>query len=122
MARQRRNGARERATRLRIRRMSQLRYVSTVAAAWGFLLLGVAGLVLPILQGVFFLLVGLALLATVSPRAARWQERLRHRYPSLSGRMDKAIDQATHTARRIGRRFNGLTERGAVDRKAGDGS
>lgn len=35
-----------------------------------FLVLGVAGLVLPVLQGILFLLVGLALLSRVSDRAA----------------------------------------------------
>lgn len=52
-----------------------------LALGWGFILLGLAGLVLPILQGFLFLIVGLLILAPVSPWAAGMVERVRNRAP-----------------------------------------
>jgi uncharacterized membrane protein YbaN (DUF454 family) len=43
------------------------------------LILGVAGLFLPFLQGVLFLVMGLTLLSTESPRAKVWLEYLQER-------------------------------------------
>jgi uncharacterized membrane protein YbaN (DUF454 family) len=49
--------------------------------------LGIIGLFLPLLQGVLFLLVGVALLASEVPFVARFRDRIRSRYP---GPWDKA--------------------------------
>jgi hypothetical protein len=49
--------------------------------------LGIVGLFLPFLQGVLFLLVGFALLASEIPLVARFRDRIRSRYP---GPWDKA--------------------------------
>ena len=43
--------------------------------------LGVVGLFLPFLQGVLFLLVAVALLASEVPFVARLRNRVRHRFP-----------------------------------------
>lgn len=43
--------------------------------------LGLVGLFLPFLQGVLFLLIGLALLSSEVPFVARLRERIRNRYP-----------------------------------------
>lgn len=41
--------------------------------------LGIVGLFLPVLQGVLFLVMGLSLLSTESPRAKAWLHRLEER-------------------------------------------
>ena len=64
--------------------------VIVLALGWGFIVLGVIGLVVPILQGILFLLIGLALLSSESETARRILERLRARYPGLSERIDLA--------------------------------
>lgn len=46
-----------------------------------FLILGVVGLFLPVLQGVLFLLLALAILSTESRRVRRLRDGLRQRYP-----------------------------------------
>ncbi len=46
-----------------------------------FLILGVLGLFLPILQGILFIIVGLLILAPESPRIQRLLNTLRKRYP-----------------------------------------
>lgn len=50
--------------------MNPWKEAGTWALGVTFLVLGVAGLVLPVLQGILFLLVGLAILSKVSDRAA----------------------------------------------------
>ena len=55
-----------------------------VASGWIFLVLGVLGLFLPILQGVLFLLVGLILLAKTQPRFRLLKMRLKKRYPKYA--------------------------------------
>lgn len=42
---------------------------------WALILLGTAGLFLPLLQGIAFIAAGLALLSKDSPWARRWLER-----------------------------------------------
>jgi uncharacterized membrane protein YbaN (DUF454 family) len=48
-----------------------------------FLALGVVGLVLPFLQGVLFIAVGLILLSFVSPRVRTFLDRHTTRYPRI---------------------------------------
>jgi uncharacterized protein len=55
-----------------------------------FVLLGIAGLFLPFLQGFLFLAVGLLLLSTVSPRLRAWVESHTRRWPKLHGWVEKA--------------------------------
>lgn len=59
----------------------------TTVAGWVFIFLGVAGLFLPVLQGILFLMIGLYLLSRKAPWARRLLNRLRCRYPRLSGRL-----------------------------------
>ena len=47
----------------------------------GFLGLGFVGLFLPILQGVLFLLIGLAMLSTESSRIRRLRDEIKRRHP-----------------------------------------
>lgn len=42
---------------------------------WGLIVLGIVGLFLPLLQGIAFIVAGLALLSRDSPWARRWLER-----------------------------------------------
>jgi uncharacterized membrane protein YbaN (DUF454 family) len=55
-----------------------------------FVLLGIAGLFLPFLQGLLFLVVGLLLLSTVSPRLRAWVESHTRRWPKFHGWVEKA--------------------------------
>ena len=48
----------------------------------GFLGLGFVGLFLPILQGVLFLLIGLAILSTESRRVRRLRDEIKRRHPA----------------------------------------
>ena len=69
---------------------------------WTFVLLGVAGLFLPVLQGVLFLFVGVALLSLASPRVRLWRMRLGARYPAFRAGERKARDWLARQRARFG--------------------
>jgi len=81
------------------------RYWAILGGGLFFMVLGVAGLFLPVLQGVLFLVIGAALLTQVSPRARLWRLRLRRRFPEAAGRYDAYEAKARDwLRRRFGRR------------------
>lgn len=86
---------------------SRLKRIAIYCAGWGFIVLGILGIVLPILQGVIFLLVGLYILSSVSPWAGRMLERLRKRFPRISDQFDRAKPKAKAVQARIAARFDG---------------
>ena len=71
---------------------------------WGFILLGVIGLVLPILQGVLFLLIGLLILSSEYVWAHRLLLKIRNRFPAVAKRWDEAQITAHKLAEKIFRR------------------
>jgi uncharacterized protein YqgC (DUF456 family) len=79
-----------------------------LVVGWAFILLGIAGLVLPILQGILFILIGLVILSYESAWA-RWAVRtVRRRFPRLAESVDNAKLRAkTYWARIAGREEKG---------------
>lgn len=75
-----------------------------VGAGWAFLVLGVLGLFLPILQGVLFLAIGLSILATEQAWARRVLHWLRRRFPRLAHSLDQGGQRARDW---ISRHFRG---------------
>jgi hypothetical protein len=63
-------------------------------AGWGFLVLGVLGLVLPILQGFLFLLVGLYILSFEVAWAKRVRAWLVARFPQAGAKVEEAEARA----------------------------
>lgn len=61
---------------------------------WGFVLLGIVGLVLPILQGILFLLIGLVILSSEYVWAHRVLEKLQKRFPKLAAHVHRASEKA----------------------------
>ena len=60
-----------------------------------FLVLGVLGMVLPILQGFLFLAIGLIILAKTAPWAERLLERFKRTHPD-AGRLIEKADAKVH--------------------------
>ncbi len=54
-----------------------------------FLLLGVVGLILPVLQGILFLIAGLLILSPESRRIRTFLGVLRRRYPAIFEQADR---------------------------------
>jgi len=86
---------------------SRLKRVAIHITGWGFILLGILGIFLPILQGILFILIGLFILSSVSPWAARLLERIRNRFPRISSQFDLAKSKAKSVQARIAVRFDG---------------
>lgn len=70
----------------------------TTLLGWLFVVCGVAGLVLPFLQGFLFIMVGILLLSGTSSWATTLERRLAERYPDTVGK-------ALRTVERIKRRW-----------------
>lgn len=71
-----------------------------------FILLGLAGLFLPFLQGILFLVVGVLLLARESMWVKRRMVQLRRRYPGMAAKFTAASAQAKEFLRRFRRSRN----------------
>ncbi len=78
-----------------------LRHWLLVGLGWGFVVLGVAGLFLPILPGILFLAIGGAVLAGESARARLLLRRLGKRYPAFGNAVDAARIKAAAVRRRL---------------------
>ena len=74
--------------------------VVVLGLGWFFIVLGILGLFLPLLQGILFILVGLYLLSRESAVARTWFERLRHRFPGLDERLTAMIERLRALVRR----------------------
>lgn len=60
---------------------------------WFFILLGIIGLFLPVLQGVLFLFIGALILAPEVPFFRRTIEYLKKRYPYIFDRAKKLLNR-----------------------------
>ena len=85
---------------------NRLKRMAFWSLGWGFILLGIAGIFLPILQGILFILIGLSLLSTVSPRAERLLIKIRERFPRISGTYDEAKVRAKSWQEKLSKKFN----------------
>jgi uncharacterized membrane protein YbaN (DUF454 family) len=61
---------------------------------WGFVLLGIAGLFLPILQGTVFITIGLVILSSEYVWAHSLLKTLQDRFPRLAVQVHKASEKA----------------------------
>lgn len=79
---------------------ARLKRIGVILVGWAFILLGIAGLFLPILQGVLFLLVGLLILSTEYVWAHHLLQKLRARFPKIAVLMDQAKERAERWIRK----------------------
>jgi len=86
---------------------ARLKNITIYWAGWGFIILGVLGLFLPILQGILFLIIGLSLLSNSSPRAARILRKVRGRFPKISKTYDEAMTKAKQFQARMFKKIPG---------------
>jgi len=75
-----------------------------LSVGWGFILLGIVGLFLPVLQGILFLFIGLVILSSEYVWAHHLVTRLRQRFPKLGGIADLATARAEGWLQRISHR------------------
>ena len=65
-----------------------------ITLGWIFIVLGVLGLFLPILQGILFLCIGLTLLAQEQVWAHKLVKRIRHRFPKTARKFDEGTEKS----------------------------
>ena len=80
--------------------------ILVLVAGWSFILLGIAGLFLPFLQGVLFILVGLIILSSQYARARLLLRKLRERFPKVGRIADTAAAKAANWLQRLSRQRN----------------
>jgi uncharacterized protein len=78
----------------RDRVQTKVKRIVLLLAGWGFLVFGVIGLFLPILQGVLFLMIGLVILSSEFVWAHRLLLKIRERFPGVAKRWDEARETA----------------------------
>jgi uncharacterized membrane protein YbaN (DUF454 family) len=83
---------------------THLKRILVLLVGWGFILLGIVGLFLPILQGVLFLMIGLVILSSEYVWAHHLLMRLRRRFPRLDRTANAATAKAAAWLRRLSRR------------------
>ena len=85
---------------------SRLRRFLVLALGWAFIVLGILGIFLPILQGILFLAIGLMILSRESRWAAARLRWLKRRYPKFGQTYDEAERRAARLWQRIAGRNN----------------
>jgi uncharacterized membrane protein YbaN (DUF454 family) len=83
---------------------ARVKRIVLLLLGWGFITLGVIGLVLPILQGVLFLIVGLLILSSEYVWAHTLLQKIRIRFPELTSRWDEATIKAHQWTESVFRR------------------
>ncbi len=83
-----------------------LKRICVLIAGWSFILLGLVGLVLPFLQGILFILVGLIILSSQYAWARLLLAKLRKRFPKIGRIADKTAAKATTWLKRFSRQRN----------------
>lgn len=71
-----------------------LKKLTTRALGWLFIVLGIVGLFLPVLQGILFLCLGLLILSTEYVWARRLLQKVRKKFPALARQLDHASQKA----------------------------
>ncbi|MGA7291195.1 MAG: PGPGW domain-containing protein [Terriglobales bacterium] len=70
---------------------SRTKQIVIQIVGWSFILLGIVGLVLPFLQGVLFILIGLIILSSQYAWARLLLAKLRKRFPKIGRAADAAV-------------------------------
>jgi uncharacterized protein len=76
--------------------MNRFKEIGILIAGWIFLVLGILGLFLPILQGVLFILIGLAILSSRSKMIQRLLKGLEERFPQHHAKVEKWKERVTN--------------------------
>jgi uncharacterized membrane protein YbaN (DUF454 family) len=86
---------------------AQIKRVALLVAGWAFILLGIAGLFLPVLQGILFLLIGLFILSSEYVWAHKLLHKLKQRFPRVAEHFEHAKERAEAWMSRIWKREPG---------------
>ena len=74
--------------------------IAAIIVGWAFVVTGVIGLFLPLMQGILFIIIGLTILSTEYVWAHHLLGKLRSRFPRIAIYSDRAREKATYWVRR----------------------
>jgi len=77
-----------------------LKRIGVLVLGWMFIVLGIAGLFLPVLQGILFLLIGLIILSTEYVWAHKLLGKIKARFPKIAVHADAAHQRAERVMHR----------------------
>jgi len=80
-----------------------IKHYFLLSLGWGFIVFGILGLFLPILQGILFLAIGLIILSRRSARVRLFNQRLCQRYPKYGQIQRKASKRVRKLANKFSR-------------------
>ena len=78
-----------------------MKKILVLLAGWAFIVIGIIGLFLPVIQGVLCLMIGLIILSTEYHWARRLLERITKRFPGVARVSHEAADKAKVWLRRL---------------------
>jgi len=73
---------------------ARLKRWGVLLLGWGFILVGIAGLFLPVIQGILCLLIGLFILSGEYVWAHKLLGKLKSRFPKIAAQFDKAKEKS----------------------------
>jgi uncharacterized membrane protein YbaN (DUF454 family) len=79
----------------------QAKRILILIVGWAFILLGIVGLFLPILQGILFIMIGLIILSSEYVWAHHLLTRVKERFPKLGRVADQATEKAKTWLQRL---------------------
>lgn len=85
-------------------RRASIKRIAVIVIGWGFVLLGILGLFLPVLQGILFILIGLIILSSEYTWAHHLLGKLKARFPRLAQKSHEASARAHLWLERLRRR------------------
>ncbi len=68
---------------------AKIKKIGILLIGWAFILLGIAGLFLPVLQGILFLVIGLFILSSEYVWAHHLLQAFRQRFPRIDARWEE---------------------------------
>jgi len=68
--------------------MNEFKRIGILIIGWIFIVMGILGLFLPILQGILFIMIGLAILSSRSEWVKRFLKQFEKRYPHQHKRVE----------------------------------
>jgi uncharacterized membrane protein YbaN (DUF454 family) len=81
-----------------------MKRILILVVGWAFILLGIAGIFLPVLQGILFLLIGLVILSSEYAWAHHLLAKVRQRFPKLGRTADQAAEKGKAWVHRLSRK------------------
>ena len=76
--------------------MNRIKKIGILIIGWFFIGLGIIGLFLPILQGILFIMIGLAILSSRSKLVKRFLKHIEERHPHFHARVEIWREKFSH--------------------------